>query len=656
MTRTATYATGYPFAALVGQKAMKQALLLLAVDADLGGVLLVGKKGTAKSTAVRALSEILPPLEAVKGCLFHCRPDYPNDLCPYCRKTLKDNGALTSVTTATPFMTLPLGATEDRLAGGLDMELTVSTGRPHLAVGLLGQANRGYLYVDEINLLEPYLAHLMLDATSSGAFRVEREGLSLWTPSRAALIGTMNPEEGPLGPQLADRFALVVRVDGEEELGTRAEIVRRRLAYEKDQTGFRATWRQETEELKQALITARKRLPLTKITPDAQSLISELVDAARPKGHRADLALARAARALAAWEGKPETDPDHVISVADPVLVSRAVAKKKKAVQVKTIAGTAQEGGRPQEAPIIMNRGEEPPPASPPSEAGEPQLPTRLYLSNESFEIITPTSRREQGPKGRSGRRAARQTNSGRGRYYKSSPERLGRPVALDATFRAAAPHQVARGKQKGLGLIIRTPDLREKVYRQKTGRLVLFLVDASGSVGSLERMSEAKAAAMSILAEAYQKRDRVSLIAFHGQEAKVLLPPTNSVEMAGKLLEDLPSGGKTPMAAALLKAQSLIRVELNRDPGLTPLVVILTDGRPNIPLTPGVDPWREVLNLAGRMAQDRRLRFILVDTDKGYYNDYKLTKDLSERLSAPRLTLEDLRNGELTAWLEKAA
>ncbi|MFH1137635.1 MAG: VWA domain-containing protein [Pseudomonadota bacterium] len=656
MTRFTGRPLGYPFAALVGQEDMKKALLLLAVDPDLGGVLLVGRKGTAKSTAVRALEEILPPLDAVEGCLFHCRPDSRNDLCPDCRRKVENGAARRGRAAPPPFLTIPLGATEDRLVGGLDLEPTAATGRPHLAVGLLGQANRGFLYVDEVNLLEPYLAHLLLDAASSGVLRVEREGLSMRLPSRAALIGTMNPEEGALGPQLADRFALAVRVEGEEDLGLRAEIVRRRLAFEKDPAGFRRSFGAETEKLKQGLARARERLPKTGLSAEAQAMIGGLVQSARPRGHRGDLALARAARALAAWEGISPAGPRQVLEVAELALASRKVEDQKKAIRVKTIVGGAAGEGRPQEAPIVMNRGEEPPLTAPTLDRTDPQLPTRLYLSNESFEIITPVSRREQGPRGRSGRRSARQVNSGRGRYFRSSPERLGRPVALDATFRAAAPHQASRRQGRGTGLVIRPPDLREKVYRQKTGRLVLFLVDASGSVGSFERMSEAKAAALSLLAEAYQKRDRVGLIAFHGREAKILLPPTNSVELAGKLLEDLPSGGKTPLAAALLCAQNLIRVELSRDPGLTPLVVLMTDGRPNIPLTPGVDPWREVLALAGRIAEDRRLRFLLVDTDRGYYNDYKLTKDLSERLRAPRLTLEDLRNGELAAWLEKAA
>jgi len=195
---------------------------------------------------------------------------------------------------------------------------------------------------------------------------------------------------------------------------------------------------------------------------------------------------------------------------------------------------------------------------------------------------------------------------------------------------------------------------LREKVFRQKTGRLILFVVDASGSVGGFDRMAEAKAAALALLSEAYRKRDRVGLIAFYGPGAQVLLPPTDSVELAGRLLEDLPTGGKTPLAEALVKTHQLVRVELARDPGLTPLIVLMTDGRPNVPLTPGTDPWRETLNLASHLRRDSRLRFLLLDTDSGHYSDYTLMGCLAERLEAPRLTLEDLRRGRLEAWLER--
>ena len=645
---------GFPLAALAGQERMKLALLLLGVDPGLGGVLLVGQKGTAKSTAVRGFAEILPLIPAVVGCPYHCDPGRPMDYCPICAAR-DGSGFLPGEVMPTPLLTLPLGATEDRVVGGLDLERSAKTGQAHLSPGLLGQANRGYLYVDEVNLLEPYLAHLLLDAVEAGRLRVEREGLSLWHPAREALIGTMNPEEGALGPQLKDRFALVVQVEAETEVAVRTEIVRRRLDFEADPVGFREKWGRANENLASSLVKARERLKGIGLTAEARQLLVDLVREARAQGHRGDLALARGAMALAAWQGESLAHVDQVLAIADLVLDSRLVKPRKVAVSVTERSGAAP---APQhfEAPYIPPSRPQTPLQAHSGSGEERPVVGRLYKSNEVFEVVTPNSKREQGDRARSGRRSARKSSAGRGRYYRSSPERLGRPVALDATLRAAAPHQPQRRQVGGPEFVIRRHDVHEKVFRQKTGRLVLFVVDASGSVGSLDRMSEAKAAALSLLNEAYQKRDRVGLISFNGSQASVLLPPTNSVELASHLLEELPTGGKTPLAAALVSTEKLLRVELARDPGLTPLVVIMTDGRPNVGLTAGMDPWREVLQLAGFLARDRRLKFLLVDTDQGYYNDYKLTPDLAQKLGAPRLTLEDLRGGCLEVWLEQVA
>jgi len=644
----------YPLTAVVGQEPMKTALLLLAVDPGLGGVLLIGEKGTAKSTAARALAELLPAIPVVQGCPFHCDPKKTKELCPHCLELYSANGNPPSGLSPAPFLTLPLGLTEDRLMGGLDLELAVETGLAELQPGLLGQANRGILYVDEINLLEPYLGHLLLDAVEFGRVLVEREGLSVRHTARVALIGSMNPEEGPLGPQLLDRFALAVRVKGETDPAARAEIIRRRLVYEADPSAFRRSWMEETKTWCRRIVAARRRLTDTILTPAARRLLADLVRQTGALGHRGDLALARAARAKAAWEGLAEAGPDQVAALAGLALDFRRVPRKNGRPAGSPAQKISPPAARHFETPYITSSPPQLFQAVSAGDGGRRAEVFRVYEPNEAFDLLTPTSRREQGPRQRSGRRSTRQAQSKRGRYFRSSPERLGRPVALDATLRAAAPYQIARRGPDSPALVIRQPDLREKVFRQKTGRLILFVVDASGSVGGFDRMAEAKAAALALLSEAYQKRDRVGLIAFHGSGAQVLLPPTDSVELARGLLEDLPTGGKTPLAEALVKTHQLVRVELARDPGLTPLIVLMTDGRPNVPLTPGTDPWRETLNLASHLRQDPRLRFLLLDTDSGHYSDYTLMGCLAERLEAPRLTLEDLRHGRMEAWLER--
>ncbi|MDR1110497.1 MAG: VWA domain-containing protein [Deltaproteobacteria bacterium] len=312
--------------------------------------------------------------------------------------------------------------------------------------------------------------------------------------------------------------------------------------------------------------------------------------------------------------------------------------------------------------------------AEPAFVAGQPEIPPEprghapdpdekailtVYEAAQAFEVVTPKAARENGPRECSGRRGWRETAKARGRAYKTTARRLGRPVSLSATLRAAAPFQALRRQGQapgpagpGHGLVLRPADFREKVYRLKTGRLVLFVVDSSGSIGTLYRMEEAKAAALALLADAYRKRDRVALIAFYGQAAELLLPPTNSPDLAGRLLAALPSGGKTPLAAALAMAHRLIATERARDPKLSPYVILMTDGRPNVPLDPGRQPWPEALSLAGRMAADPTVRFLLIDTDRGAYNDYKLTRELAERLGCPRMSLEELRQGRLDAWL----
>jgi magnesium chelatase subunit D len=288
------------------------------------------------------------------------------------------------------------------------------------------------------------------------------------------------------------------------------------------------------------------------------------------------------------------------------------------------------------------------------SEAGDEDLAQTIFEVGEAFEAVLPKLPKERGPKDKSGRKALRETLKARGRAYKTTARRLGRPLSLSATLRAAAPRQPFRRERSGggEGLILRPSDFREKVYRLKTGRLVVFVVDSSGSIGALYRMEEAKAAALSLLRDAYRQRDRVAVIAFYGRSAEVLLPPTNSPDLAGRLLASLPSGGKTPLSAALALTGRLIAIERAKDPRLAPHVILMTDGRPNIPLDPALEPWPEALDLAGRLAADPTLRFLLIDTDRGAYNDYKLTRELARRLGCPRLSLEEIREGRLERWL----
>lgn len=648
----------YPLAALVGQEEMLGALLILAVGPSLGGLLLVGEKGTAKSTAARALAEILPSFPGVLGCPYHCPVDEPALYCPDCRDRRRRGEKLNPVICPSPFRTVPLGVTEDRLLGGLDWSATLKSARPVLKPGLLGEANGGLIYIDEVNLLEVSLAHLLLDAASAGRVSLEREGLSASYPARVTLLATMNPEEGSLGPQLTDRFALRVDLSGERDPAKRTEVVRRRLAFEADPSAFRAEYTPRTEALARSIREARALLNEIEFSEPARELIARLAVVDRLAGHRGDLALAKAARDRAALLGLEMISPREVLDIAGLVLSFRrrpAPVQDPRRIKVERVEKVEDQRLELFEPVYVTNVPEVPPEYRAGSEDGDNEEPlVKIFKVGDRFQALTPQTRWEVGPRGRSGRRGSRETSQALGRSYRTTARRLGRPLSLSATLRAAAPHQRSRraGTGDGRPLILSPADFREKVYRQKTGRLVVFVVDSSGSIGTLYRMEEAKAAALSLLSEAYQKRDRVALIVFYGQKAELLLPPTNSPDLAARLLSELPSGGKTPLSAALALTHQLLRVEQAKDPALTPHIILMTDGRPNIPLDRGANPWREALTLAGLMAEDPRLRFLLIDTDRGAYNEYKLTRDLAERLRAPRINLEELREGRLEAWL----
>lgn len=321
--------TAYPFAAIVGQAELKLALLLCTVDPTIGGVMVMGHRGTAKSTAVRALAALLPPMRVVAGCPYNCDPAAPSPLCPHCAGKTKDERRKTKASdlrpssAPVPVVDLPLGATEDRVVGSLDIERALVDGQQSFATGLLARANRGFLYIDEVNLLEDHLVDLLLDVAASGVNVVEREGISVRHPARFVLVGSGNPEEGDLRPQLLDRFGLHARITTIEDVSERVEIVRRRRAYDLDPAAFAAQWEPEQEKLRKKLRTAQRRLPQVELTDAAILAAAELCTALAIDGHRGELTLCRVAVALAAFEGRTTTTADDVARLATLVLRHR---------------------------------------------------------------------------------------------------------------------------------------------------------------------------------------------------------------------------------------------------------------------------------------------------------------------------------------------
>lgn len=650
----------YPFAALVGQEDMLLALILVGIDRDLGGVLLRGEKGTAKSTAARGLARLLPRLKVAKGCPVGCHPLGP--WCPRCQALPKP---LESTQAPSPFVDLPLGATEDRLLGSLDLEAAVRRGKVEFSPGLLAKAHRGVLYVDEINLLPAHLAHLLLDAVASGQAHLEREGLSYSHPARITLVASYNPEEGPLGPQLLDRFGLCVEVAAEADPARRIEVLKRRLAFEADPAGFAALWAPAQEELRQRLAQARERLLHIDVGLESRLEAARLAALVGSQGQRGELACVRAARAHAAWQGLDRVDPDLVRLVAPLALGHRGQAAQgaQDLPLHRLLAALPQDETPPPPPPQVVKEGQPGPQGQGHQPSGQERA-LRILAPGQVLPVATRQPAKEGTSRRQAGRRAARQVAGNRGRYLRASAQRLGRSLAFDATFRAAAPHQAARRTPGGPALVVLRPDLREKVRAAKRGRLIIFVVDASGSMNAAARMRETKAAVLGLLTEAYQKRDRVGLITFGGLSARELLPPTASVEVARRLLSDLPTGGKTPLAAGLIILGRALNRELAQDPKVQPLVVLLTDGRPNVPLKVSLeggdlmaqagnkgggwgDNWgdggyadREVLNLSRRLAQDGRARFVVVDTDVGHHHEINLCRAMADYLGAVCVSL----------------
>ncbi|MGW6024950.1 putative cobaltochelatase [Streptomyces sp. NPDC055099] len=658
--------TPYPFTALVGQDDLRLALLLNAVSPAVGGVLVRGEKGTAKSTAVRALSALLPQVPVVAGCRFSCDPAAPDPACP--DGPHEAGGA--SVRDAR-MVELPVGASEDRLVGALDIERALAEGVKAFEPGLLADAHRGILYVDEVNLLHDHLVDLLLDAAAMGASYVEREGVSVRHAARFLLVGTMNPEEGELRPQLLDRFGLTVEVAASRETDQRVEVVRRRLAYDDDAEGFAARWHDEEAALRARIVAARALLPHVRLGDGALRQIAATCAAFEVDGMRADIVMARTATALAAWAGREDVLAEDVRQAALLALPHRRRRNPFDAPgldedKLDDTLEQASDGdqGDDDPDPDGPGGGGNPPesgpdtpdtPGSPESQPEQPETQGDTGQEDEASPAQAPAAGGgEQQPvraaepfrtkmlsvpglgEGAAGRRSRARTEHGRTTGARR-PQGALTKLHLAATVQAAAPHQRARGRS-GRGLVVRRDDLRQATREGREGNLVLFVVDASGSMAARQRMSAVKGAVLSLLLDAYQRRDKVGLVTFRGADAEVALPPTSSVDAAAARLETLPTGGRTPVAAGLLKAHEVLRVERLRDPARRPLVVVVTDGR----ATGGVEPVAQA-GRAARLFGAAGIASVVVDCESGPVR-LGLAGQLAGELGGTAVTLDELR------------
>ncbi|MFE1459073.1 putative cobaltochelatase [Streptomyces sp. NPDC058735] len=663
--------TPFPFTAVVGQDDLRLALLLNAVSPAVGGVLVRGEKGTAKSTAVRALSALMPALDVVSGCRFSCDPASPDPGCP---DGPHEAGA--SETRAARMVELPVGASEDRLVGALDIERALSEGVKAFDPGLLADAHRGILYVDEVNLLHDHLVDLLLDAAAMGASYVEREGVSVRHAARFLLVGTMNPEEGELRPQLLDRFGLTVEVAASREPEQRVEVVRRRLAYDDDPAAFAARWADEETGVRARIVAARELLPSVRLGDGALRQIAATCAAFEVDGMRADIVMARTATALAAWAGRTDVLAEDVRQAALLALPHRrrrnpfdapGLDEDRLDRTLEEFSGddpdpepgqdpdsdpgqdTDQDpdpgpdgpggggGGQPQPGDAPQGADAEVPPP-PPGEGGQPQPSgageQSAVQACEPFrtKVLSVPGIGE----GAAGRRSRARTEHGRTTGARRPKGALTR-LHLAATVQAAAPHQRARGRS-GPGLVVRRDDLRQATREGREGNLVLFAVDASGSMAARQRMSAVKGAVLSLLLDAYQRRDKVGLVTFRGRGADVALPPTSSVDAAAARLESLPTGGRTPLAEGLLRAHDVLRVERLRDPARRPLLVVVTDGR----ATGGPEPVA-LAERAARLFAVEGVASVVVDCETGPVR-LGLAGQLAGELGGTAVTLDELR------------
>jgi magnesium chelatase subunit D len=621
----------FPFAAVVGQQQLQTALLLCAVDPSMGGVLIRGDKGTAKSTAARALAAILPTQQRVPGCAFNCTG--PNGHCDVCSE------GDAAVMSAVPFVTLPLGATEDRVLGSLDIASALAGGKRVFQPGLLASAHRGILYIDEVNLLADHLVDVLLDVAAMGVNSVQREGLSISHPARITLVGTMNLEEGDLRPQLLDRFALMVEVTAPRDKAVRSEVVRRRIAYEADPAAFTERWAQQQDALRNQLARAQDLLPRVELDDAMLDLISHLCCEFEVASLRADIVMHKAARAIAALDGRARVTPDDVRTAATLVLPHRRRRKpfEQPGLDQDKLDELMRDAAPP---PPEEGAGDDAQPDEQQGDQGEPE--EQLFAAGAAAPApnLSVASNMDNA-RAMAGRRSTA-ANAARGHVVRAVPNAQPTSLAIQATLRSAALREPA---SRGPGeLNVTRADLHQQVRAGKSANLILFVVDASGSMAAQRRMEAVKGSVMALLTDAYQRRDEVAVIAFRGQSAQLQLAPTRSVERAEQGLRDLPTGGRTPLPHALELA--LDTLDKRTADAMPPLLVLLTDGKANVALATGGDPWRETLALAGLLAE-RRVPVLVIDTETGYLKLGRATQ-LAHALGAQCLTLDQLSSENL--------